>query len=590
MPTDRPRNGSRPPRGDARSQPAHARIQCVSREEWREMVTALVAAIRGRAGSRRDARRDAVSRALAPGAGWRPHCAGSTSTCRRSPTLSSASPRSQRPREPGHGGARAEPRPRRAPRAARVRGGRGDRRPGGRDPRRGPGRHARRSPRSGRATAPRCSRPRSARRTRGRSARSTINWTYGPAARGRGRARTAPRSSSRSSRRASRPAPLSRTRVRPAAFDAEHLARSAGPRRRGRPGDHERAAVRASSARGRSPTSSTGIRNRSGYELELEREVARAHRTGRPLSLLVVELRGSGRHRALRGRRRRRAPGVRDADQAHRADDRHRLPATRVGVRGRPPGDEGRGRTALLDAPGGGDWHELREERAEDVLGGPRRVAAERDERRPRRPGCGSGGRGRAAVGCRRSPGRDRARSPARADGRGSDRRRSRRPARAPARASRRSGRGREHVCVARCTVVAAHVEVEDGESAAALRAHVAARVDDALDEGSAVSWVEPDGPALMLPGATAADAQALVAVLQASLDVRPPRIRARPRGAVGRHRRARRGRGRSERAAPRAGCAGAGPPSGDGGRRAHRGRRRRLLNRPSGARLRPVP
>jgi GAF domain-containing protein len=35
----------------------------------------------------------------------------------------------------------------------------------------------------------------------------------------------------------------------------------------------------------------TGIRNRSGYELELEREVARAHRTGRPLSLLLVELR-----------------------------------------------------------------------------------------------------------------------------------------------------------------------------------------------------------------------------------------------------------------------------------------------------------
>ena len=35
----------------------------------------------------------------------------------------------------------------------------------------------------------------------------------------------------------------------------------------------------------------TGIRNRSGYELELEREVARAHRTGRPLSLLLVEVR-----------------------------------------------------------------------------------------------------------------------------------------------------------------------------------------------------------------------------------------------------------------------------------------------------------
>ncbi|MGH3077982.1 MAG: diguanylate cyclase domain-containing protein, partial [Gaiellaceae bacterium] len=37
----------------------------------------------------------------------------------------------------------------------------------------------------------------------------------------------------------------------------------------------------------------TGIRNRSGYELELEREVARAHRTGRPLSLLVLELRAA---------------------------------------------------------------------------------------------------------------------------------------------------------------------------------------------------------------------------------------------------------------------------------------------------------
>jgi len=34
----------------------------------------------------------------------------------------------------------------------------------------------------------------------------------------------------------------------------------------------------------------TGIRNWRGYEAELEREVARAHRTGRPLSLLVVDL------------------------------------------------------------------------------------------------------------------------------------------------------------------------------------------------------------------------------------------------------------------------------------------------------------
>ena len=34
----------------------------------------------------------------------------------------------------------------------------------------------------------------------------------------------------------------------------------------------------------------TGVRNRRGYEAELEREIARASRTGRPLSLLVVDL------------------------------------------------------------------------------------------------------------------------------------------------------------------------------------------------------------------------------------------------------------------------------------------------------------
>ena len=36
----------------------------------------------------------------------------------------------------------------------------------------------------------------------------------------------------------------------------------------------------------------TGVRNRRGYELELGREVARAERSGRPLSVVVV---GGGR-------------------------------------------------------------------------------------------------------------------------------------------------------------------------------------------------------------------------------------------------------------------------------------------------------
>jgi diguanylate cyclase (GGDEF)-like protein len=38
----------------------------------------------------------------------------------------------------------------------------------------------------------------------------------------------------------------------------------------------------------------TGVRSRSGYEAELEREVARAQRTGRPLSLVLLDLGHTG--------------------------------------------------------------------------------------------------------------------------------------------------------------------------------------------------------------------------------------------------------------------------------------------------------
>ena len=51
----------------------------------------------------------------------------------------------------------------------------------------------------------------------------------------------------------------------------------------------------------------------------------------------------------------------------------------------------------------------------------------------------------------------------------------------------------------------------------------MAARIDDSADEGVAISWVETDRPVLVLPGASAADAQSMVAVLQASLEVRAP-------------------------------------------------------------------
>jgi len=59
-------------------------------------------------------------------------------------------------------------------------------------------------------------------------------------------------------------------------------------------------------------------------------------------------------------------------------------------------------------------------------------------------------------------------------------------------------------------------------EVADALRAHVAARIEDCLDEGSVVSRLDEDRYAIVLPRATAADAESTLAVLQAALEVRP--------------------------------------------------------------------
>jgi diguanylate cyclase (GGDEF)-like protein len=66
-------------------------------------------------------------------------------------------------------------------------------------------------------------------------------------------------------------------------------------------------------------------------------------------------------------------------------------------------------------------------------------------------------------------------------------------------------------------------VERELGaEVAGALRAHVAARIEDCVDEGSVVSRLDQDRYAIVLPRATAADAETTLAVLQAALEVRP--------------------------------------------------------------------
>ena len=348
----------------------------------------------------------------------------------------------------------------------------------------------------------------------------TINWTYGPAAEGE-----------EASFSSALVVPVVEEGVATGAlvayagatgsFDAEHL--------RALRALADLAAPAITSARRfaelgqRSLTDElTGIRNRSGYELELEREVARAHRTGRPLSLLVVELRGTA-GTALS------EDGADDALQEFATLIKRTARTTDIACRRRAwefavvlpeTRDEGARRF----------WTRLEEETGTSFgKSGQRTFSAGLVEWRPNETSDALDARAAAAVaaGALRSAagaapaaielGRRRAQTgeDRTAGGAADPRRLLLEHLDGAVAAARRLRRP--------LTVVAAHVEVEDGESAPALRAHVAARVDDALDEGSAVSWVEPDGPVLMLPGATAADAQALVAVLQASLDVRPP-------------------------------------------------------------------
>ena len=269
----------------------------------------------------------------------------------------------------------------------------------------------------------------------------------------------------------------------------------------------------------------TGIRNRSGYELELEREVARAHRTGRPLSLLVVELRA--------------APGATLSEQE--ADDalqelagllRRTARTTDIPCRRRPrefaivlpeTKDEGarrlysRLRQETGASFGGGDqrtfsvglveWRPNETSAALDARAAA--AVAVATELEPSGGGVATAielGRGRKRVTGPSAPGAAAVADP---------RRLLLEHVSAEVDAARRLARP--------LAIVAADVEVQPGEDAAALRAHVAARIDDSADEGVAISWVETDRPVLVLPGASAADAQSMVAVLQASLEVRAP-------------------------------------------------------------------
>jgi diguanylate cyclase (GGDEF)-like protein len=280
----------------------------------------------------------------------------------------------------------------------------------------------------------------------------------------------------------------------------------------------------------------TGVRNRSGYELELEREVARAHRTGRPLSLLLLAL-----------------EDAREAGDAGghepRPDDpalqelvtllRRTVRATDIPCRRRPhelavvlPETKDDGARRL--------WARLTRETATGSFArSGRTLSVGLAEWRPNETSDALDGRAVAAIGKTRLAGADEAeRGVATAIELG----RGRRGEGADTASTQRSdlaGRFRELLArrmeeaasIGHPLVVVsiriddlAPVEDELGtEAADRLRAHVAARLEDCVDEGSVVSRLDADRFAVVLPRATSADARSMLAVLKASLEVRPP-------------------------------------------------------------------
>ena len=279
----------------------------------------------------------------------------------------------------------------------------------------------------------------------------------------------------------------------------------------------------------------TGVRNRSGYELELEREVARAHRSGRPLSLLLLALEDT------------QATG--EAPEPEPAGDERALQelaallartarTTDIPCRRRPhelavvlPETKDDGARRL--------WARLhRETLTASFAGSGRTFSVGLVEWRPNETSDALDARAAAAVG-RTDLGAQRSAEGAVATAIGLGR--GRMPG-VPSEAvlqPRRDleGRLREHLegeideaqrmghALAVVTLEVDEVERESGPGAPAvdeLRAHVAARIDDCLETGSVVSRLGPDRFAIVLPRATVADAQSMLAVLQASLEVRP--------------------------------------------------------------------
>jgi diguanylate cyclase (GGDEF)-like protein len=271
----------------------------------------------------------------------------------------------------------------------------------------------------------------------------------------------------------------------------------------------------------------TGIRNRSGYELELEREVERAHRSGRPLSLVLVELR--------RGESAQ--PGESELHE-FAALLKRTVRATDIPCRRRTQG------FAVVLPETGDDgarrfYSRLREGLGPDE-GGEENISAGLVEWRPNETSAALDARAAAAVvrsadggletsesavptaiGLRRSLRRDDSSAQSTPEKRD-----------LPARFLEHVGREVDEARRRARPLAVVAIEIDElrsveeriGEDAAEMvRAHVAARIDESADEGGVVSRLDADRFAVLLPRASASAAQSMLAVLQASLDVRPP-------------------------------------------------------------------
>jgi GGDEF domain-containing protein len=274
----------------------------------------------------------------------------------------------------------------------------------------------------------------------------------------------------------------------------------------------------------------TGVPDRRGYELELEREVARAQRTGRPLSVVLVGLENGPGSSGLGEMARLLTRVTRGTDISCRRGERelavllpetHEAGATRLTARLRDEARRGlRGQSQTTFAVGYAEWRrnesvDALDARAEAALtrppaavNGTREPGRLRTTASPSEPAAGT----TPAPPARRASDRD---APV-----GNELRRDALDALAQTMAgTQRLGRS--------LALVALDVEALDDvaellgrDVADALLADIARRLDHAVSDGS-VHRLGPAAFALVLADSTLDDAEALLGTLQASFE--PP-------------------------------------------------------------------